>query len=282
MPFFLIFFTLSSETTQVQSVKIYFTPSAYCSHPSASHQPALTSKPKIRAYLDLLPDERHQVLPETPSTTAAYKDTSGTLSLGRHLGNVPLVKGINDSAGKLPGRDPLGKEHVELVVRPVPGLGQAEVTPDEDAKAGASPEEARVALEVPGLGVHEILLQDATNGAHDVGRVAGEADGLLTETGGADLGGERPAQLSGRELEDEGPEHGEAGLRHGDRFLRGPDVEDTDEEKHRAHASHAPDVNGAAAETGHQDEPVDQAADKGKTGAAERERVGGAGAETHL
>ncbi|KAM9878109.1 hypothetical protein VDGL01_07807 [Verticillium dahliae] len=43
MPFFLIFFTLSSETTQVQSVKTYFTPSAYCSHPSASHQPALTS-----------------------------------------------------------------------------------------------------------------------------------------------------------------------------------------------------------------------------------------------
>ena len=71
------------------------------------------------------------------------------------------------------------------MVCPVPGLGEAEVGPDEHAEAGAAPDESGVALEVPGLRVHHELLQSATDEAGDVGAVAGKADGLLSQSGGS-------------------------------------------------------------------------------------------------
>ncbi|KAJ6442212.1 non-hemolytic phospholipase C precursor [Purpureocillium lavendulum] len=122
----------------------------------------------------------------------------------------------------------------------------------------------------------------AADGAHDIGRVAGQADGLLPQTSRAHFRGKCPAELPGGELEDEGPEHGEAGLRHGDGVAGRPHVEDTDEDEDEAHARHAPDVDGAAAEPGHEDEPVHQTPDERQAGAAEGERVRGARAETHL
>ena len=68
------------------------------------------------------------------------------------------------------------------MVSPVPGLGKAEVGPDEHAEAGAAPDEAGVALEVPGLRVHHELLQGAADDAGDIGGVAGEADSLLAKS----------------------------------------------------------------------------------------------------
>ena len=71
-------------------------------------------------------------------------------------------------------------------------------------------------------------------------------------------------------------------MSHSDVLIVGPDVEDTDEHQDSAHASHAPDVDGATAKVRHESEPVDQASNKGKGSAAESKRVGSAGAKTDL
>lgn len=97
------------------------------------------------------------------------------------IGAIRLIERINNRAGELPRGSLLREQNVELVVRAVPGLGQTEEAPDEHAQAGAAPDEAGVALEVPGLRVHHELLEGAADEACDVGAVASEADGLLSE-----------------------------------------------------------------------------------------------------
>ena len=98
------------------------------------------------------------------------------------VGAVRLIKGVDDGIGELSGGDLLCEQDIELVVCPVPGLGQTEVGPDEHAEASAAPDESGVTLEVPGLRVHHELLQCAANEAGDVGAVASKTDGLLSQS----------------------------------------------------------------------------------------------------
>lgn len=52
-----------------------------------------------------------------------------------------------------------------------------------------------------------------------------QTDGFLLQAGGSDFGGERPAELSGRELGDERPSQGEHGLSHANRFVHAGNVD---------------------------------------------------------
>ena len=101
------------------------------------------------------------------------------------VGAVRLIKGVDDGIGELSGGDLLCEQDIELVVCPVPGLGETEVGPDEHAEAGAAPDESNIALEVPGLRVHHELLQGAVDEASDVEAVRSKADGLLSQSGRA-------------------------------------------------------------------------------------------------
>jgi hypothetical protein len=98
------------------------------------------------------------------------------------VGAVRLIKRVDDGAGELSSGDLLCEQDVELVVCPVPGLGEAEVGPDEHAEASAAPDESSVALKVPGLRVHHELLQSAADETGDIGAVASKADGLLSQS----------------------------------------------------------------------------------------------------
>lgn len=83
-------------------------------------------------------------------------------------------------------------------------------------------------------------------------------------------------------MEHESPKKCKNSLSHSDTLLVSPDVEDTNEHQDRAHASHAPNVDGATAKVRHKSEPVDQASNKGKSSATESKRVRSAGAKANL
>jgi len=100
---------------------------------------------------------------------------------------VVLVKGIDLESLKLPSRDVLSEENIELVKRAILGLRKSEVGPDEDDPSTAAPDESGVATEIPGLGIHKVVLKSATNDTADVVSVAGKADRLLSQTSGANL-----------------------------------------------------------------------------------------------
>ena len=50
-----------------------------------------------------------------------------------------LIEWVDNGCGELPGRDPLGEEDVQLVVRPVPCLRESEIRPHERQEASATP-----------------------------------------------------------------------------------------------------------------------------------------------
>lgn len=84
------------------------------------------------------------------------------------FGGVMLIEGINDSTGELSSRDSLSKKNINFVVRSVPSLRKTEVSPHDHQKAGSAPHESCVAFEIPGLGVHEVLLKSSNNNSSDV------------------------------------------------------------------------------------------------------------------
>ena len=63
--------------------------------------------------------------------------------------------------------------------RAVPGLREAEVGPDRHEEGGRTPYETRVAFDVPGLWIHEVLLQGTSYDTAEGRGIAGQADCLL-------------------------------------------------------------------------------------------------------
>jgi len=124
---------------------------------------------------------------------------------GREVMGGGLVEGVDVRLGELPRGHVLREQDVELLERAVLRLGGSEVRPDEREQRRRAPHEAGEAAQIPGLGVHEVWLQHAGDDAHDVICVAGQADRLLSEAGGAHFGRESPPELPGAELEQEGP-----------------------------------------------------------------------------
>lgn len=72
-------------------------------------------------------------------------------------------------------------------------LWESEVSPDKDDPGTATPDEAGVALEIPGLGVHEVVFESATDDTSNVGGISSQADCLLSQSGRSDFSGKSPA-----------------------------------------------------------------------------------------
>lgn len=72
-------------------------------------------------------------------------------------------------------------------------LWESEVSPDKDDPGTATPDEAGVALEIPGLGVHEVVFESATDDTSDVGGISSQADCLLSQSGRSNFSGKSPA-----------------------------------------------------------------------------------------
>jgi hypothetical protein len=172
------------------------------------------------------------------------------------LGGIFLVERVNVRGLKFAGWNLLREQDIEFVEGPILGLRESEERPDENDQCTATPNEAGIAAQVPRSRVNEVRFQRAANDASDVIGVTSETDGLLTETGRTHLGGQSPAELSGGELEDEGPYQGKNGLGHCDSGVCCPDIEDTDKAQNDGHEKHAPDIDGASTEIWHQEEPV--------------------------
>ena len=110
--------------------------------------------------------------------------------------------------------------------------------------------------------IHEVRLENASNKLNEVVAVACQADGLLTEVTRPNLGGKCSSKLAYRALEQKGPYWREDCLGHADRWFVG-DVEETDEHEQVAHDGHTSSVDLATTDARHEDEPVDQRANKG-------------------
>lgn len=95
--------------------------------------------------------------------------------------------GINLSSLKLACGDALSKEQVNLFVRSVLGLWQAQDCPCQCGESRATPEEASVTLEVRSTRVHKVRLQDLRDDRDNVVGIAGKADGLLTKSSSSSL-----------------------------------------------------------------------------------------------
>jgi hypothetical protein len=130
------------------------------------------------------PSTSHLDLSDRAGAYSILSSLLGSLS-DQVIGAIRLIERVDDGAGKLSGGNLLCEQDVELVVCPVPSLGEAEIGPDKHAEASAAPYETGVALEVPGLRVHHELLESAADEAGDVRAVTGEADGLLAKSGGS-------------------------------------------------------------------------------------------------
>ena len=59
------------------------------------------------------------------------------------------------------------------------GLRKSEVRPDKDDPRASTPDEACVALQIPRIGIHEVVFQRASDDTEDVGCVSCETDGFL-------------------------------------------------------------------------------------------------------
>lgn len=150
--------------------------------------------------------------------------TNPTLTIHvRLLGHVDM-KSIQLGRGKPPRIDPFREQDIQFFVSPAPGLGKTIISPDPGQDGRRAPYETRVTPEIQRLGVEKVRLQHAREDGKDIIRVPGEADRLLSETSRPDLGGERPTQLSHRNLKREGPDESEARLCHGDELMVSPGV----------------------------------------------------------
>ena len=163
------------------------------------------------------------------------------------------------------------------------GLWQAEVGPDEHEPRTASPHKAGISPQVPRFRVHEEIFQCAANDARNVGDISGETDSLLAQSCGPDLRGQRPPELAGRQLEGEGPDEGQNALRPGNGLVAArPRLEDADQAQLSRHHRHADHVHGAAAEVGHQQEPIAEAGEEGQAIGSYTQVVGLVGVEADL
>lgn len=207
--------------------------------------------------------------------------TSNRVSLGELILLI-LVECIDSGSLELASGHVLGEEDIEFVEGSVLSLGKSEECPDEDDSGASTPDEANIASHIPSCGVNHVVLECSTNNTTDVVCVSGEADSLLSETSGANFGGESPTQLTGGELEGERPDESKDGLSPCDARVVRPDVEDTDKDKLDSHSSHTPDVDCAATEVRHEHEPIAEAAEVGETISSDTERVGLLGVKTDL
>lgn len=162
------------------------------------------------------------------------------------------------------------------------GLWESEVSPDEDEPRAAAPDKAGVATEIPRCRVNHVVLECTANDAGDVGNVACKTHGLLSQSGRADLGRQSPSKLAGAELEGEGPDQGQNSLRPSDSLDVGPDVENTDQAQLDCHGGHTNNVNGAATEAWHENEPIAEASEQGQAVGAPTHGVGSVGVKTDL
>ena len=188
--------------------------------------------------------------------------SSNCRELPRHSRSLLLVKRINLIGFELPRRHFLSEKHIEILEGSSLGFRKAEESPDESQQSRAAPNEAGVSLQVPLSRVHEIWFQNSGDHTDEVVGVASKTNGFLTKTGRAHFGRKSPAELSNGKLEYECPGESEHCLSHTDSVIFRLDVQDSNEEENQGHSEHSPEIDGAATEVGHEEEPGNQSANQ--------------------
>lgn len=185
-------------------------------------------------------------------------------------------KRIRDRSRKLPRADPLLEQNIQLAIGLALGLRQAEIRPHETEGAETRPEKPCLSAPVPRGRVDHARGDDVIEDADDIVEIAGQHDSFAAEAGGGDLGDETVADGADGEVVGEGvdDEHGAddpggsgvGGRGQGDK---------ADDQQEGVEADQAGEVEGAAAESGHQ-EPGEHGAD-GAEGVLAHGKVEGVG-----
>lgn len=125
---------------------------------------------------------------------------------------IPLSIRIDIRLRELARADSLGKKDIELLVRPPTRLRQTEVRPQSHERGGAGPEEPGLALPVPGLRIEHVRDQDLRRDVDDLVCVAGQHDGVGSETHGADLADDTVGDGADCDGVGEDPQQGDGSL----------------------------------------------------------------------
>lgn len=110
-----------------------------------------------------------------------------TLFLGIIALGITGMEAVNDRAAKLPSRDTLLEEDIELSVSPALWLGKTEERPDKAAKARSGVEKTTLCAPIPSTGVEHTWSNNIADDRTDVVEVPGQDDSLLAKTSGWNL-----------------------------------------------------------------------------------------------
>ena len=173
-----------------------------------------------------------------------------------------MSKGIDIGLSEFPRRDLVVKQDVQLLIRAILGLGQAEVSPDGGYSPRGKPEEPGLAFPIPLNRVDHVWVQDARGDLDNGVRVARNDDCLRPQSHGRRLGDDSIADGAHGHGVDELPDEDEGHLRPRRGLAGGGDGAYSHNEQGAAGHDDAAEVQGPATNVGQQT-PGQNGANKG-------------------